>query len=468
VTGRADKEPSLDSPAPRVLITSDGQDPHGTLQSLLRREGFDASPAGPGPDGLRALRAEPFDAVVIDRRGPAGGPDLLREVRGISATVPVVLLAPAGAVAAEAVRVGATAVLTRPFRSEDVVAAVRQAVAGRAPADCELGLREVMGASQAVGRIATGVARVAPTDFTVLLQGETGTGKEVVAREIHRRSRRASGPFVPVDCGAIPQALIESELFGHEKGAFTGADRPAIGSFAAATGGTIFLDEIGNLPLVMQAKLLRVLQEKQVRRVGAPVPTEVDVRVVAATNVDLAGLAKAGRFRPDLYHRLNEFKVPLPPLRERPEDVPHLTGRFLAQACAELNKRLGGVSPAALERLMGHGWPGNVRELRNVVRRAALLADTVVEPEHLDLGEAEPPAAADAPVPALDGRSSLKELIRDRMAATERGILLQALRQTGGNKAQAARLLRVDYKTIRTKAKEHGICTLPGDDDERE
>jgi two-component system nitrogen regulation response regulator GlnG len=440
------------------------------LHALLRREGFDAVAADSARAALAALRTATFDAVLIDPRPPgAGGPELLRELRRIAATVPVVFLAAAGAgaVAVEAVRAGATAVLARPFRTEDVVAAVRQAVGGRAPADHEHGLREVMGGSPAVARITAAVERVAPTDFTVLLQGETGTGKEVVARAIHRHSRRAAGPFVPVDCGAIPQALIESELFGHEKGAFTGADRPAIGSFAAATGGTVFLDEIGNLPHVMQAKLLRVLQEKQVRRVGSPVPTEVDVRVLAATNVDLAELTRAGRFRADLYHRLNEFKVALPALRERPEDVPHLVGRFLAQACAELNKRLDGIAPAAMERLMAHGWPGNVRELRNAVRRAALLADAVVEPEHLDLGD-RAAAPADAPVPVLDGRLSLKELIRDRLAATERGILLQALRQTGGNKARAARLLRVDYKTIRTKAKEHGICTLTGDDDERE
>ncbi len=459
----------MHSPAPRVLIGDDGQDPRETLSALLRREGFDAVPAESRSACLAALRAGPFDAVLYDLRGPgAGDLESLRELRRIDPTVPIVLLAPSGAGAAEAVRAGATAVLTRPFRTEDVVAAVRQAVGGRTPADRELGLTEVMGGSAAVGRVVAALERVAPTDFTVLLQGETGTGKEVVAREIHRRSRRAAGPFIPVDCGAIPQALIESELFGHEKGAFTGADRPAIGSFAAATGGTIFLDEIGNLPLVMQAKLLRVLQEKQVRRIGSPVPTEVDVRVLAATNVHLAGLAKEGRFRPDLYHRLNEFKVPLPALRDRPEDVPHLAGRFLAQACAELNKRLDGIAPAALERLMAHEWPGNVRELRNAVRRAALLADTVVRPEHLDLDDRPDGPRPDSPAPPLDGRSSLRELIRDRMAATERGLVLQALRQTGGNKAQAARLLRVDYKTIRTKAKEHGIRTLPGDDDERE
>ena len=460
----------MDRPTPRVLIADDEPDPRRALSTLLRREGFDAAEAESGKAAVRALREEPFDAVLLDLRAPAAdGLDLVREVRRVDPTVPVILLTAVGTIplAFEAVKAGATAFLPRPFRNEDVVAAVRQAAADRGRVDRGPRLPEVMGNSPAVARVVAAVERVAPTDFTVLLQGETGTGKEVVAREVHRRSRRAGGPFVPVDCGAIPPALIESELFGHEKGAFTGADRPAVGSFAAANGGTIFLDEIGNLPLVMQAKLLRALQEKQVRRVGSPVPTDVDVRVVAATNVDLGGLAEAGRFRPDLYHRLNEFKVALPPLRDRPEDVPHLAGRFLGQTVAELNKRLAGISPAAMERLMAHRWPGNVRELRNVVRRAALLADTVVEPEHLDLGiPADAPAESTAP--PLDGRTSFKELVRHRLAATERGIIVQALRQTGGNKAQAARLLRLDYKTIRTKAKEYGIGTLTGDDDERE
>jgi len=324
------------------------------------------------------------------------------------------------------------------------------------------GAAEGMGSSEVMRRVAADVARVAPTDFTVLITGETGAGKEVVARATHRRSPRAAGPFVPVDCGSIPASLIESELFGHEKGAFTGADHSRAGKFELAGGGTLFLDEISNLPLDVQPKLLRALQERTVWRVGATHATAVDIRVIAATNQALSTLVEEGLFRCDLYHRLNEFGIAVPPLRERREDIPVLAHHFFELTNRELKKKVGGFSEAAAEALLDYRWPGNVRELRNVIRRAVLLAEKDIEPRHLGL--LGPQASADLhPLDSeqvLDGSIPLREMVRHAVEVMERAVLARALRQTGGNKAQAARLLQVDYKTIHTKIRTYGILPL--------
>ena len=244
-----------------------------------------------------------------------------------------------------------------------------------------------IGSSEQMERVFAEMQRVAPTDFTVLITGETGSGKEVVARAVHRMSPRASGPFVPVDCGSIPQSLVEGELFGHEKGSFTGADRCRPGKFEVASGGTLFLDEISNLPLDVQPNLLRALQDKQIWRIGGVRPLAADIRIIAATNQNLAVLVRAGTFRRDLYHRLNEFSIVVPPLRERGGDVVALATQFRELTNRELKKNVLGFSEAATRMLMSHRWPGNVRELRNVVRRAVLLADSEIEPGHLALSD---------------------------------------------------------------------------------
>jgi two-component system nitrogen regulation response regulator GlnG len=325
------------------------------------------------------------------------------------------------------------------------------------------GVTDGMGPSEGMQRVAEDVARVAPTDFTVLITGETGAGKEVVARTIHRRSRRASGPFVPVDCGSIPASLIESELFGHEKGAFTGADRCRLGKFELAAGGTLFLDEISNLALDVQPKLLRALQERSIWRVGATQATAIDIRVIAASSEDLVSHVAEDLFRRDLYHRLNEFGVTVPPLRERREDIPVLAQRFFELTNRELRKQVGGFTSAAAEALLNYRWPGNVRELRNVIRRAVLLAEGEVEPRHLGLlgarhgGDLHP---LDLVEEVLDGSIPLKEMVRHAVEVMERAVLSRALKQTGGNKAQAARLLHIDYKTIHKKTREYGILPL--------
>ena len=319
---------------------------------------------------------------------------------------------------------------------------------------------ENLGSCERMERIHADIARVARTDFTVLILGETGSGKEVVARAIHRMSPRASGPFVPLDCGSIPESLIEGELFGHEKGSFTGADRMRPGKFEIASGGTLFLDEISNLPAQMQPKLLRALQEKQVWRVGGTKAIDVDIRVIAATNVDLASSIQGGGFRHDLYHRLNEFNVVVPPLRERGEDIIFLAERFLEMTNRELKKAVQGFSEDAVALLLNCRWPGNVRELRNVVRRAVLLADTVIEAHHLALSDGPAPGGLDGPGPdePIEGNLPLKEAVRRVVVRAERRILTVILRQTGGNKAKAARILQIDYKTVCKKMRDYGIC----------
>ena len=322
--------------------------------------------------------------------------------------------------------------------------------------------RDTMGSSEPMQRVLGDMQRVAPTDFTVLVTGETGSGKEVVARGVHRMSPRASEPFVPVDCGSIPQSLVEGELFGHEKGSFTGADRCRAGKFEVASGGTLFLDEISNLPLHVQPKLLRALQDRQIWRIGGTRAIAVDIRIIVATNQPLAPLVRAGAFRRDLYHRLNEFGIVVPPLRERRSDIVALANRFLELTNRELKKRVTGFSDAAIQMLLGYRWPGNVRELRNVVRRAVLLADGGVEPLHLALSHPLPDGGGLRPgdLPeGFDGSVPFKEMVRRAVACVERQILAQALTQTSGNKAEAARLLRIDYKTIHKKVRDYGLCT---------
>jgi len=326
-------------------------------------------------------------------------------------------------------------------------------------------LYETMGTSKQIIHVYEQVTLVAPTDFTVLIHGETGSGKELVANALHHGSARHDRPLVPVDCGSIPATLIESELFGYEKGAFTGAERTKLGKFEVAAGGTLFLDEISNLPLDVQPKLLRALQEKQIWRVGGMQPIAINTRVLAACNQELLGLVHAKKFRGDLYHRLNEFSIEIPPLRERIEDIEHLALRFVAMTNRELHKHVT-LSRAALETLLLYPWPGNVRELRNDIRRAVLQARTEILPEHLSLSHAHPGARlpfSDNGV-KFDGTISLKQIVHEATADVERKVLLQVLQQTQGNKAKAARLLRVDYKTIHGKIKNYGIGSAPRDE----
>lgn len=317
----------------------------------------------------------------------------------------------------------------------------------------------MMGSSDAVTHIIREVNRVAHSDFSVIIQGETGSGKEVVARAIYKLSPRAQAPFIPLDCGAIPESLIESELFGYQKGAFTGAAISKAGKFEAAQGGTLFLDEISNLPLGSQAKLLRVLQEKKVLRLGSNKPIKIDVRLITASNQELQAMVAAGQMREDLFFRLNDFTISVPPLRQRREDIPYLAKRFMDLTNKELQKNVRQLTEDCIEALMSYNWPGNVRQLRSVIRRAVLLADKVITEKHLEIKRAPVPGLAFTP--RVEGAPwkdmSLKEIVHRSTCTVEREVLIQALKYTKGNKAKAARLLQIDYKTIHTKLKQFGI-----------
>jgi two-component system nitrogen regulation response regulator GlnG len=326
-----------------------------------------------------------------------------------------------------------------------------------------------MGPSDAVRNIVSDVRLVAASNFTVVIQGETGTGKELVARAIHKASLRHETTMVPLDCGAIPDTLLESELFGYEKGAFTGATGRRAGKFEMAQGGTLFLDEIANMPLSSQTKLLRAIQERTFYRVGGRDPVTVDVRLVVATNQDLNTAVSQSKFSRDLLYRLSEFTILIPALRERKEDILHLSNRFVRATNAELNKEVNGFSDSALQILLEHKWPGNVRQLRAAVRRAVLQAESLIHPEHLVLDGLNPTTQAKIS-PAQDSQwdgLSLREIMRRSSVDLERRVLGWAIRKTKGNKAEAARLLHIDYKTIHSKVKQYGIKFYPEEHDDQ-
>jgi two-component system nitrogen regulation response regulator GlnG len=458
--------------APRVLVTNEDGDIRRRLAASFKREGFEPLEARDAETALRIIRQELVDAVVLDTMLPdKDGVEVLREAKRFDPRTPIILVTRLGGTVSpeDAMSNGAYDCLTKPFKMDDLVFAVREAVrkhslkkwchSHRSPEEDGVPLCEIMGSSNQMRQVIAAIELVAPTDFTVLIMGGTGSGKEVVAKAIHRLSSRGDAPFVPVDCGSIPATLIESELFGHEKGSYTGADRSQPGKFEIASQGTLFLDEVSNLPLPVQPKLLRALQERTIWRLGSTKPIEVGMRVVAATNQDLPSMMQERRFRRDLYYRLNEFSIPVPSLRERQEDIIFLAKQFLELTNEELCKDVIGFSDDALERLLSYEWPGNVRELRNVIRRAVLGADAHIRAA--DLGIAD--AASTSPSHpfdlgrSLDGTQSLKQLVRSRTSELEKEVIARVLKQTGGNRAKAARILQIDYKTLYKKIREHGI-----------
>jgi DNA-binding NtrC family response regulator len=473
----------MSSPQGRILIVDDEAGIRELLSRLVQQEGYESQEAADGEEALAVIRREPPDVMLLDIRMPGlDGMEVLRQVRKLDPDLPVVMITSQGTVkdAVVALRAGAHDYLVKPFEHADVIRSMRSAMTNRGlrraiqmlsdrtPEAAHL--RDMMGASEVVSRICGDVARVAWSDFTVLITGETGTGKELVARAIHQSSGRPPAPFIPVDCGAIPETLFESELFGHEKGAFTGADRSKPGKFEMAAGGTLFLDEILNMPLASQAKLLRALQERTIYHVGGTKRIQVDCRVLVAANEDIEAAVAKHTFRKDLFFRLNEFTIRVPPLRERKQDIAFLAKRFLDLTNQELGKSVSGLTQRATELLLGFPWPGNVRQLRSTIRRAVLLADTVIDEEHLGLPRQSSPSIAEpesllAPAKGLP----LKQLVRRATVTVERAALLHTLAKTGWNKAKAARLLQIDYKTMHSKLKEHGLKSPGGrehDDEE--
>ncbi|WP_295389017.1 sigma-54 dependent transcriptional regulator [uncultured Thiodictyon sp.] len=451
-----------------ILVVDDDESMRRILQLVLQRAGFRVITAQDAGEGLCLARTCGPSLAILDYRLPdMTGLDMLRRLKVASPHLPVILLTGfadlAGAVTA--IKEGAFEYLAKPFDNQGLLSKVREALAyGQEPpaapgGDC--GLRERMGASPAITRTIEDVERVAPTDFAVSLFGETGAGKEVVARAVHDLSPRAGHPFVAVDCGTIPDSLIENELFGHERGAFTGAERQQPGKFEAAHGGTLFLDEIGNLAWPAQARLLRVLQERVIYRVGGTKPIAVDVRLISASNQDLTEAVNKGTFREDLLYRLCDYRIAIPPLRTREDDILHIAGQFLAEANRELGKQVGSFTAEAAAALLAYPWPGNVRQLRSVVRRAVLIASYAIDTHHLALPEGESeralPGTAASTSSLYQMGLSLKEIVRTRMADVERQVLFEALQRSRGNKAAVARMLQVDYKTVHTKLKTYGL-----------
>jgi two-component system nitrogen regulation response regulator GlnG len=461
--------------ASKILIV-DHQEICAVLSEYMEHEGLTPVVAHTGQAALEKIRSEHPDALIVDLKPPdMDGMQIMKGAKALDEDLPVILMTGypeiRGAVAA--IRAGAHDYLAKPLKHHEVLRVVFRALNERAlkrklrrlstQIQDESSLREPMGPSDAVSRLISDVSRVARTNFSVLILGETGSGKEVVAHAIHQLSPRCEAPLMAVDCGAIPETLLESELFGHEKGAYTGADRQKIGRFEMACGGTLFLDEISNMPLGSQAKLLRVLQEKMIYRVGGAQPISVDVRVLAASNQDLHRLEESDSLRRDVYFRLNEFTIRVPPLRERQEDILYLAKRFVDLTNLELQKNVKSFTQSAVDALLSYNWPGNVRQLRSMIRRAVLLADDMITEQHLGMDWASSQPAHPGPEGnqetwgTLRGDLSLKEIKQRKIVAMEREILAHVLRETGGNKAKAARLLRIDYKTIHLKIRQYGI-----------
>ncbi|HEV3112487.1 MAG TPA: sigma-54 dependent transcriptional regulator [Candidatus Binataceae bacterium] len=458
-----------------VLIVDDNEEMCQTLARLLKRHDFVTRAASDGDLALSCILQHPPAAMILDyQMERVDGICLLARLRELEVTVPVIMLTayPAISDAVKAIKLGACDYLAKPFDHEQLLRLLRRLINNPAAKNQAArktdgvtpmaGLLRDMGPSRQVQELVAAVGRVAKTDFSVLIVGETGAGKELLARAIHAASARAAGPFVAVDCGAISESLFENELFGHEKGSFTGAIDKAAGKFEAANRGTLFLDEVSNLPASAQPKILRALEQRAICRLGANHPLSVDLRIVAATNVQPQALIEAGRFRLDLFYRLNEFVLRVPPLHERREDIPYLANRFLTFANAELGKSIQGFSAGALELLSNHGWPGNVRELRHVVRQAALAAGDVIDAGELGIRAEALAARAGAEGPQWKGLP-LREVVRQHLVVVERRVLTEALRTASGNKAQAARMLQIDYKTIHQKLKEYGIHPKDGD-----
>jgi len=457
----------------QVLVVDDEESLRHMLVVLLKRAGYEATAVASGEQALLELEQKSYDVVISDLRMPKlGGLELVDEIhkRDIQTTVIVMTAFGSVDVAIEAMKRGAYDYISKPFRPDEIVlvlkkaeererlfrenASLKQALAERRATDAR-GIAGIIAGGSRMQEILRTTRKIAEYKTTVLVTGESGTGKELVARAIHELSPRKEAPFVAVNCGAIPETLIESELFGHKKGSFTDAIRDKKGLFEEASDGTLFLDEIGELPLGPQVKLLRVLQEHVVRPIGSTVDEKVDVRVVAATVRDLAAEAKEGRFREDLFYRLNVIQVHLPPLRERREDIPTLIEHFVARTNTKLGLNMSGVSAEAMKVLLEYTWPGNVRELENTIERAMVLSDGA-RIELSGLPERLRESRDRIRQTLQSGELSIKKTTR----IIEEELIRKALRETGGNRTNAAKILEISHRALLYKIKEFGIDDL--------
>jgi two-component system response regulator AtoC len=451
----------------RILVVDDEAKMRRLLELALKGLGHDVVQADNGESALAAFDAAPFDLVLTDLRMPQmDGLELLRALRERGEDVPVIVLTAYASVetAVEAMRLGAADYMLRPLEMKDMELAVTRALTlGSVQrenrflrSEVDKGWGEFIGSSPKMQELYRLVEQVAPARSNVFIVGATGTGKELVARALHQASGR-SGLFVPVNCAAIPADLLESELFGHQKGAFTGAVRDRIGKCELADGGTLFLDEITEMPPALQAKLLRVVQEGTVERLGAHLPKKVDLRIVAATNRDPQQAVDAGLLRQDLYFRLNVVRIDVPLLRERGQDIPRLAEHFLQKYAQELGRKVPRLDPAVLDSLQRYGWPGNVRELENIMERACVLCrGDSVTPEHLppDIFQRD---AAQAALSAVAIPEAETLALHPQVEALEKALIRKALERSGNNKAAAARLLEISERALWYKIKRYGL-----------
>ncbi len=459
-------------PKPRILVIDDEVGIRDMVKMTLEYDGYEVAGAATGPDGLKQAENDPPDVVLLDLKMPGmDGLEVLTRLKSMYPTLPVIMMSAhgKGSTGNEAAQRGALSFLDKPFDSDDLHLHIRNGFEIAKLRDENRSLKQavevrhqMIGESAALAQVMATIGRAAPTNATVLIQGESGVGKELVARTIHRNSRRSRERFVQVNCAAIPEELIESELFGHEKGSFTGATEKQVGKFEQADRGTIFLDEIGDMSPKTQAKVLRVLQEGEVERLGSARTIKVDVRVIAATNKNLEEEIEKGRFRDDLYFRLAVIPIAVPPLRERPEDIPLLVRHFMEHFSREGNQRQKRITPAALDALQRYRWKGNIRELRNTVERVIIMSGS----DTIDVGDlpdnlrtpsasgAQAPRPGDTPVVPGDARAGTLREFKDN---AERAFLVAKLRESGWNISKTAEVIDTPRSNLYKKLEQYQI-----------
>lgn len=452
---------------PSILVVEDKGSMQQMLEATLISEGYEVDIATNGLEGIEKASQKRYDLILTDLKLPgADGIKVLSEVKEADPEASVIVMTAFGTVetAVEAMKIGAFDFLTKPFDTDRLSLLIKRALENRRlmaenillrqELAQNLGLTEIIGKSQKMKQATALVEKVAGSDTTVLLMGESGTGKELFAQAIHHISQRKDGPFVPINCAAIPRELLENELFGSEKGAFTSSTARKMGKFEIAEGGTIFLDEIGDMDISLQAKLLRVLQEKEFERLGGTKIIDVNVRVIAASNMDLKQGIEKRQFREDLFYRLSVFPITIPPLRERHEDIPALADYFIDKFCKEMNKKPKRLSPDSLKIMDKYHWPGNVRELENTIERAIILCESkTIGPDHLAIR-----LASTSEIRLREG-AGLKEVAAIAQAEAEKSLILRVLSQTRGNKKKSAEILQIDYTTLFEKLKKYGLQT---------
>jgi len=450
-----------------ILVIDDKDAMRKMMSQTLAEEGYIVDTAANGPEGIEKAKARQFDLVITDMKMPdMDGLEVLSQLKEINTETAVIVMTAYGTieVAVSAMKKGAFDFLAKPFESEHMLVLVEKAIQSqRIVAENELlreelgqrlGMGEIIGKNEKIIEVSNLIQKVAVSDTSVLLQGESGTGKELFARAIHNLSPRKNKPFIAINCAAIPRDLLENELFGSERGAFTGSVARKIGKFEIADGGTIFLDEIGDMDIALQAKLLRVLQERTIERLGGIKTTKVDTRVIAASNADLKTLIQEKKFREDLFYRLSVFPVTIPPLRDRRDDVEALANHFISRFCKEMNKKLKSLSTDALAIMEKYHWPGNVRELENTIERAIILCEgNKIKPEHLAIR-----LTTNNEIRMREG-SGLKEIGTNAQAEAERAAIIRVLAQVRGNKRRCAQVLKIDYTTLFDKIKRYEIDT---------